>query len=321
MRILTSLVVAALAWCAPAAIAQTYPSKPIRLIVPWPPGGNVDITGRILGASLTEQFGQTVIIDNRGGAGGTLGSNIVAKSTPDGYTLLMASSGSVTSGPAVYANMPYDPVRDLVAISMVHIVPNVVLASLKTPVANLRELIALAKERPGKVTMASGGIGTTSHLVIELLNAMAGVKFLHVPYKGSGPALSELMGGQVDTMVDQLPASIGFIREGRLKALAVTTLKRSSVMPDIPTMDESGLKGFDANTFTGVFAPAGTPPAVINALHAAILRAVRSAAVKEKFRGLGADPQETTPQQFSAFIRSDIEKWKKVAQEAGVKVE
>lgn len=196
MRILTSLVAAALAWCAPAAIAQPYPSKPIRLIVPWPPGGNVDITGRILGASLTEQFGQTVIIDNRGGAGGTLGSNMVAKSTPDGYTLLMASSGSVTSGPAVYANMPYDPV-----------------------------------------------------------------------------------------------------------------------------MDESGLKGFDANTFTGVFAPAGTPPAVINALHAAILRSVRSAAVKEKFRGLGADPQETTPQQFSAFIRSDIEKWKKVAQTAGIKAE
>jgi tripartite-type tricarboxylate transporter receptor subunit TctC len=295
--------------------------KSIRLIVPWAPGGNVDITGRIIAAALTDSLGQIVVVDNRAGGGGTIGANMVAKSAPDGYTLLMGSSGSVTAGPAVYANMPFDPVKDLAPISMVQIVPMVVETNPKVAAGNLNELIALAKQRPGKMTMASSGTGSSNHLAIELFNTMAGVKFIHVPYKGSGPALAELVGGQVETMIDQLTSSIGFLRDGRLKPIAVTTNVRSSVMPNIPTLEEAGLKGFEANTFTGILAPAGTPKPVIDRLHAEIIRALRTAAVKEKFESLGADPQNLSVAQFGSFIRADLDKWKKVGQAAGVKVE
>ncbi len=307
-------------WASHAA-AQAYPAKAIRLIVPWAPGGNVDITGRIMGAALTESLGQIVVVDNRAGGGGTIGSSMVAKAAPDGYTLLMGSSGSVTAGPAVYANMPYDPVKDFAPVGMVQIVPMIVVINPKVPVNNLKELIALAKERPGKITMASSGTGSSNHLAIELFNTMAGVKFIHVPYKGSGPALAELLGGQVETMIDQLTSSIGFIREGRLKAIAVTTNVRSSVMPNVPTLDEAGLKGFEANTFTGILAPAGTPPAVVDRLHADIVKALRTATVKEKFQNLGADPQERSVRDFGDFIRADLDKWKKVGAAAGVRVE
>jgi len=233
----------------------------------------------------------------------------------------MGSSGSVTAGPAVYANMPFDPVKDLAPISMVQIVPMVVETNPKVAAGNLNELIALAKQRPGKMTMASSGTGSSNHLAIELFNTMAGVKFIHVPYKGSGPALAELVGGQVETMIDQLTSSIGFLRDGRLKPIAVTTNVRSSVMPNIPTLEEAGLKGFEANTFTGILAPAGTPKPVIDRLHAEIIRALRTAAVKEKFESLGADPQNLSVAQFGSFIRADLDKWKKVGQAAGVKVE
>lgn len=303
------------------AAAQTYPTKAIRLIVPWAPGGNVDITARIIGAALSESLGQIVVVDNRAGGGGTIGASMAAKAAPDGYTLLMGSSGSITAGPAVYANMPFDPVKDLAAISMVQIVPMVLEVHPKVAVSNLKELIALGKERPGKITMASSGTGSSNHLAIELFNTMAGVKFIHVPYKGSGPALAELVGGQVETMVDQLSSSIGFLREGRLKAIAVTTSVRSSVMPNIPTLDESGLRGFEANTFTGILAPAGTPPAVIDKLHEHIVRALRTTAVKEKFKNLGAEPQEKSVGEFSEFIRTDLQKWKKVGAAAGVRIE
>jgi tripartite-type tricarboxylate transporter receptor subunit TctC len=203
----------------------------------------------------------------------------------------------------------------------VQIVPMVVETNPKVAAGNLNELIALAKQRPGKMTMASSGTGSSNHLAIELFNTMAGVKFIHVPYKGSGPALAELVGGQVETMIDQLTSSIGFLRDGRLKPIAVTTNVRSSVMPNIPTLEEAGLKGFEANTFTGILAPAGTPKPVIDRLHAEIIRALRTAAVKEKFESLGADPQNLSVAQFGSFIRADLDKWKKVGQAAGVKVE
>ena len=321
MRVSTGIAACVLALCAGHAAAQTYPSKSIRLIVPWAPGGNVDITGRIIGAALTESLGQIVVVDNRAGSGGTIGANMVAKSVPDGYTLLMGSSGSVTAGPAVYANMPYDPVKDFAPVGMVQIVPMIVITHPKVPANNLKELIALAKERSNKITMASSGTGSSNHLAIELFNTMAGVKFIHVPYKGSGPALAELLGGQVETMIDQLTSSIGFIREGRLKAIAVTTNVRSSLMPNIPTLEEAGLKGFEANTFTGILAPAGTPKAVVDRLHADIIKALRTAAVTEKFRNLGADPQERSVRDFGEFIRADLDKWKKVGAAAGVRVE
>jgi tripartite-type tricarboxylate transporter receptor subunit TctC len=321
MKSTIGITACALALCTAHAAAQTYPSKSIRLIVPWAPGGNVDITGRIIGAALTESLGQIVVVDNRAGGGGTIGASMVAKSVPDGYTLLMGSSGSVTAGPAVYANMPYDPVKDFAPVGMVQIVPMIVITHPKVPANNLKELIALAKERAGKITMASSGTGSSNHLAIELFNTMAGVKFIHVPYKGSGPALAELLGGQVETMIDQLTSSIGFIREGRLKAIAVTTNVRSTVMPNIPTLEEAGLKGFEANTFTGILAPAGTPKPVIDRLHADIIKALRTATVREKFQNLGADPQERTVRDFGEFIRADLDKWKKVGAAAGVRVE
>jgi tripartite-type tricarboxylate transporter receptor subunit TctC len=321
MKISTGIAACALALCAGHAAAQSYPSKSIRLIVPWAPGGNVDITGRIIGAALTESLGQIVVVDNRAGGGGTIGAGMVAKSVPDGYTLLMGSSGSVTAGPAVYANMPYDPVKDFAPVGMVQIVPMIVITHPKVPANNLKELIALAKERSNKITMASSGTGSSNHLAIELFNTMAGVKFIHVPYKGSGPALAELLGGQVETMIDQLTSSIGFIREGRLKAIAVTTNVRSTVMPNIPTLDEAGLKGFEANTFTGILAPAGTPKAAVDRLHTDIIKALRTATVREKFQNLGADPQERSVRDFGEFIRADLDKWKKVGAAAGVRVE
>src|SRR3954470_3314993 len=321
MKISLTLAAMMLTLAAANAAAQNYPTKSIRLIVPWAPGGNVDITGRIIGAALTESLGQTVVVDNRAGGGGTIGASMVAKSTPDGYTLLMGSSGSVTAGPAVYANMPYDPVKDFAPVGMVQIVPMIIVVNPKVPVSNLKELIALGKQRPGKMTMASSGTGSSNHLAIELFNTMAGVKFIHVPYKGSGPALAELVGGQVETMIDQLTSSIGFLRDGRLKPIAVTTNVRSSVMPNIPTLEEAGLKGFEANTFTGILAPAGTPKPVIDRLHAEIIKALGTATVKEKFESLGADPQNLSVAQFGSFIRADLDKWKKVGQAAGVKVE
>ncbi len=321
MKLLTKIFACALALGAGLAAAQPYPTKSIRLIVPWAPGGNVDITGRIIGAALTESLGQIVVVDNRAGGGGTIGASMVAKSVPDGYTLLMGSSGSVTAGPAVYANMPYDPVKDFAPVGMVQIVPMIVITNPKVPVNNLKELIALAKERSNKITMASSGTGSSNHLAIELFNTMAGVKFIHVPYKGSGPALAELLGGQVETMIDQLTSSIGFIREGRLKAIAVTTNVRSSVMPNIPTLEEAGLKGFEANTFTGILAPAGAPKAVVDRLHADIIKALRTAPVREKFQNLGADPQERSVRDFGDFIRADLDKWKKVGAAAGVRIE
>ena len=321
MKSIRTLSAILLALATAHASAQNYPNKSIRLIVPWAPGGNVDITGRIIGAALTESLGQIVVVDNRAGGGGTIGASMVAKSAPDGYTLLMGSSGSVTAGPAVYAHMPYDPVKDFSAVGMVQIVPMVVVVNPKVPATSLKELIALGKERSGKITMASSGTGSSNHLAIELFNTMAGVKFVHVPYKGSGPALGELIGGQVETMIDQLTSSIGFIRDGRLRAIAVTTNVRSSVMPNIPTLDEAGLKGFEANTFTGILAPAGTPPSVVNRLHADIVKALRTSTVKEKFQSLGADPQERSVKDFGDFIRADLDKWKKVGAAAGVRVE
>ena len=321
MKILSSLLAAALACCTPAAGAQAYPSKPIRLIVAFPPGGNIDITARILAASLTEQFAQPVIVDNRAGADGVIGGSIVAKSAPDGYTLLMASSGSVTTPPAPNADIPYDFIRDFAAISIVQAGPYVLVSTLRTPVAklNLRELMAFAKEHPGQLTMAYSGLGT--RLVLESMNTMAGVKFLPVPYKGGAPAMTGLMGGEVDTMITQLGGATGAMRDGRVKGLAITALKRSTVAPEIPTLDEAGIKGFQASTFVGMFAPAATSRTVINILNAAIVRSITTTGVKEKFRDLGVEPQQTTPEQFRAIIRSDIAKWKKVVQPLNIRMD
>jgi tripartite-type tricarboxylate transporter receptor subunit TctC len=304
-----------------AAAQQSYPTRPIRLIVPYPPGGNVDITARIIGPTLGELLGQTVVVDNRGGGGGNVGAHLVARAAPDGHTLLMGSSGPLSVNPVVVSNLPYDSLKDYSPVSQVHVVPLVVLAGQKSGIGSIREMIERAKASPGKLTVASAGTGTTNHFAIELFSTMAGVKVVHVPYKGSGPALTEMLGGQVATMFDQLSASIGYIRDGRLKALAVASAKRSSALPNVPTLDESGLRGYEASTFIGVLAPAETPKAVISQLNAAMLKVMGTRAVYQRLRELGTEPGSSSPEEFRKLIADELSKWRDVAKKAGLKFE
>ncbi len=318
-KILLALALAAMT--APAFAAESFPTRPIRFIVPYAPGGNVDISARIVAVPLGETLGQTVVVDNRPGAGGNLGSSLVAKATADGYTLLVGSSGPLSVNPVIFKNLPYDSLKDFAPISTVQAVPLVILASPKSTIHSISDLVAAAKSRPGKLTMASSGAGTTNHFAIELLSSVANIKVLHVPYKGSGPALSELLGGQVETMVDQLAASIGHVRDGRLKVLAVTTPQRVSVLPNVPTLDELGYKGYQASTLLGLLAPTGTPKPVIAKLNAAVRKTMDNTAVAERFRGLGASPAASSPEEFSQRIRDELQQWQTLATKLNLKFE
>lgn len=301
------------------ALAQPFPTRPIRLIVPYAPGGNVDITARTIGPGLGEALGTSVVVDNRPGAGGNLGANLVARATPDGYTLLMGSSGPLSINVIVFRDIPYNSAKDFAPVSAVHVVPLVVLANPKSPISSVQDLIARIKANPGKVTMASAGAGTTNHFAIELFASMTGTRPLHVPYKGSGPALSELLGGQVETMVDQLTSSIGYVRDGRLKLLAVTGRKRSPALPNVPTLDESGLKGYEASTYIGVAAPAGTPPAVVKRLNDGARKVMATPEVVERLRALGTEPGASSPEEFRRMIVDELDKWREVARKSNLK--
>jgi len=306
---------------ATSLLAQDFPSRPVRIVVPWPPSGNVDITARTLAPAFGEALGQQIVVENRAGAGGTIGTAAVVKSPADGYTLLLGSSGTVTSGPAVFKSLPYDPLKDLVPIGPIQSAPIVLTVAPKTPAANFREFMALVKARPGQVSMASAGNGSSNHLAIELFMRQANVKVLHVPYKGSGPALTDLMGSQVESMMDQLAASIGHIKEGRIRALAISTLKRSPLLPDVPTLDEAGVKGYEAATFTGIFAPAGTPRPIVDRLATALQKAMRNEGVRERYRAMGVEVIDMSPADFNTYVRADYEKWLKVAREGNIVVE
>lgn len=301
------------------AVAQDYPVRPVRMVVPYPPGGNVDISARIVGPPLAELLGQSVVVDNRSGGGGNVGAALVARATPDGHTLLVGSSGPLSVNPVVTKDMPYDSIRDFAPVGRVQSVPLVVLVSPKFPVKSVRELIARAKAEPGRITMASAGTGTTNHFAIELFASQAGIRLLHVPYKGSGPALSELLGGQVSTMVDQLTSSIGFIKDGRLRVIAVTAAQRVGALPDVPTLAESGVPGYEASTFLGLLAPAGTPRPVVAKLNAALNKVMALPAVQDRFRALGADPAGSTPEAFGKIIADELVKWRGVAKAANLK--
>ena len=303
------------------AHAQNFPAHPVRIVVPWPPSGNVDITARTVAPALGEALGQQVIVENRAGAAGTIGSAAVAKSPPDGYTLLLGSSGTITAGPAVFKSLPYDPVKDFVAVGGIQSVAMVLTAAPKTPVASFQEYLSLAKAKPGGLSIASAGSGSSNHLAIELFVRMADVKLLHVPYKGSGPAITDLLGSQVESMMDQLTASIGHIREGRIKPLAITSLSRSPLLPNVPTLDELGVKGYEASTFTGLFAPAATPQPVLSRLSASLKKALANDTVRERYRGMGVEIIDSSQAQFAAFVRADLEKWRRVAREGNIVVE
>ncbi len=307
------------------SLAQTppgaYPSRPVRLVVPYAPGGNIDITGRIIAPALTDALGVSIVVDNRAGAGGAIGSDLVAKALPDGHTLLVASTGSTTGLAALYPNLPYDPVRDFAPIGLVSNVPIVVVVTPGLPVRNIKELIALAKSKPAQLTYGSGGTGTTNHLAAALFEVNTGVKLTHVPYKGMGPATVDLMGGQIDVAFDQLSAAMAFIKSAKTRALALASPSRSKILPDLPTLSESGVTGADASTFTGILAPAKTSADIVAKLNAALVKTLRSDAVRERFTVLGAEVWPSTSEQLGQFIKDDLAKWARVVKTAGIKVE
>ena len=302
-----------------AAFAQNFPTRPIRLIVPYAPGGNVDITARTIGPGMSEALGQSVVVDNRAGGGGNVGANLVARAAPDGHTLLMGSSGPLSINPIVFKDIPYDSLKDFTPVSTVHVVPLVVLANQKSAVSSTADLIARIRANPGKITMASAGNGTTNHFAIELFASMTGTRPLHIPYKGSGPALTELLGGQVETMVDQLTSSIGHIRDGRVKLLAVTGKRRSPAFPNVSTLEEAGLKGYEASTYIGVLGAAGLPKNVLSRLNEAIRKVMGSPDVLEKLRALGTEPAASSPDEFRRMIADELTKWREVARKSNLK--
>ena len=317
--------VCALACCAGIlpveARAQTYPAKPIRLVVPFPPGGSLDVVARAIGQRLAEAWGQPVIIDNRPGAGGNIGADLVAKSAPDGYTILEGALSTHAVNVSLYGKMPYDPVKDFAPITLVAITPNVLVVSRSFPVNSVPELIAYAKSHPGKLSFGSGSNGSAGHLAGELFKSEAGVDMVHVPYKGGAPALQALLAGDTQLMFDNLANSTPQLKAGRLKALAVTTAKRSVLAPDLPTLAETGLPGFDIYTWWGFMAPAGTPKEIVTKWNAEVTRILGTPEMKQFFAQQGAEPAPTTPEEFAALIKSEIPKYAKIVKASGAKVD
>jgi tripartite-type tricarboxylate transporter receptor subunit TctC len=306
--------------CGAAAAAEAYPAKPVRINVPFTPGGDADIMTRALGERLRQQLGQPVLVENKPGAGTVIASDYVAKQAPDGYTLLMAAS-SLGIAPSVYKNVAYDPVKDFTPITLVASVVHVLEVNAKLPVKNVKELVSYLKTNGKTLSYSSAGTGTSTHLEAELFKTMAGVDLIHIPYKGSAPALTDLVGGNVQVMVDAYASSAPFIKSGNVRALAVTTAKRSATMPDLPTVAESGLPGYEAMPWLGIVAPAGTPPDVVKRVHAATLEALKDPALIEQFHSLGLDIIGNTPAQFAGFIRQDVVKWAKVAKASGAQAD
>jgi len=315
------LAATVLAAAACGAQAQSYPNKPVRLVCPFPPGGAVDIASRAVAHELTQILGQPVTVDNRPGAGGNIGADIVAKSAPDGYTLLMTTSGIMAINPALYSKLPFDTVKDFAPVSMVVSLNNVLVVNPSLPAKSVKDVIALAKAQPGKLTYASSGNGTSIHLSGELFKSMTGVDMLHIPYKGSSPAVTDLLAGQVNMMFDNIPSSLPHIKAGKLRALAVTGSKRSQLLPDLPTIAEAGVPGYDSYVWFGVVAPAGTPPAIISRLNAALTKAATTASFHDRLSSQGYDVLSSTPEQMAANIRSEISKWSKIVKDAGARVD
>ena len=307
--------------CAGAALAQPYPSKAVRMVVPFAAGaGSNDIMARLTAQKLGDSLGQQFVVDNRPGASGIIGCDIVAKAQPDGYTVLMMSL-TFTVNPSLFKKLPYDTVKDLTPVTMVASAPLMLVVHPSIPVKSVAEFIAYAKANPGRLNFGSGGPGTTPHLAGEMLKTMAHLDVTHIPYKGGAPALSDLVVGQIQFMLENIPGTLPFAKAGKLRALAVTDLKRSPLLPDLPTLDESGLKGYQIVGWNGLFVPVGAPSAVINRLHAEVVKALALPDVKERLATMGADGVGDTPQHFTAFIKAEIPKWAKVVKDAGLKVE
>ena len=323
MPVLPHIAIAlAFGFLASTALAQPYPAKPVRLVLGFSPGGGTDLQARVIGQKLSEYWGHPVVVDNRVGAGGTIGADFVAKSPPDGYTILLGSVNQNAIAPAVFSKLPYNASKDFASIGYVSYSSLVLNTHPSLPVKSAKELTELARTRPGQISAASaGGNGTTHHLAIEMYMAATGVKIIHVPYKGSGQSTTDLISGQVQMAFDVLPPSIPYIRQGRLRALAVTTLKRSSKVPEIPTMDEAGIKGFEIINWYGFFAPAKTPPDVIAKINGDINKALNDPSVARRLDEAGLEVGGGTPKAFDSYVKDEIVKFDKLVKEAGIKLD
>jgi tripartite-type tricarboxylate transporter receptor subunit TctC len=315
------LLGAVLAAFATGAFAQAYPSKPIKMIVPFPPAGSTDLSARAVAGKLQERLGQPVVIENKPGAGGNIGGDVAAKSPHDGYTLFVGTVGTNAINAALYSKMPYDHLKDFVPIILLSKTPNVLVVNPQLPVNSVQDVIKLAKAKPNEVTFASSGVGTSIHMSGELFKSMAGVQMTHVPYKGSGPMLIDLMSGQVNLAFDNLSAAINHIKAGKLKALATTGATRAPQLPDLPTVAETGLTGYDATSWNAVFAPAGTPKAIIDRLNKELDAILKSDETKKFLADQGAEAGGGTPEQLDAFVRSETAKWAKVVKDSGAKAD
>jgi len=312
----------AVACCAAAgAQAQSYPAKPIRLILPFPPGGGTDVVGRLLAQKLGQALGQQVIVDNRAGAGGRIGTDLVAKSLPDGYTLLLATSSVMGTGPALYQKLPFDMPKDFAPISLVAYTAYVLVAHPSVPAKSVKDLVMLAKSKPGRLTYASSGAGGAAHLSGELFSAMAGVKMIHVAYKGSSPGMFSVVSGETDLMFSNALPALPQVKNGRLRALGATTPQRSALLPDVPTIAESGLRGFEVQQNYGVLAPAGTPREIVSRLNQEVGKAMRTEDAKSRLLADGSEAKVSTPEELERMITVEIAKWSKVIKQAGIKEE
>jgi tripartite-type tricarboxylate transporter receptor subunit TctC len=310
----------------PLAAQGSWPTKPVRIVVPFAPGGTTDILARAVAPELTKAFGQQFVVDNRAGAGGNVGADLVAKSPGDGYTLLMGTVGTHGINKSLYAKMPFDPQKDFAPVTLVAGVPNVMVMNAekatRSGINSVADFVKYAKANPGKLSMASSGNGTSIHLAGELFKSQTGIFMTHIPYRGSGPALLDLVGGQVDVMFDNLPSAMPQIKGGKLKAFAVTSAQRSAAMPELPTVEEAGkLKGFEASSWFGLLAPAGTPPEIVSRIQQEVAKALATPAIKEKMLAQGAIPSGNTPQEFAKLIDAEIIKWAQVVKVSGAKVD
>jgi tripartite-type tricarboxylate transporter receptor subunit TctC len=316
--LVAAIAVAAGTCC--SANAQTYPAKPIRIVVPFPPGGTSDILARAVGQKLTEEWKQQVIVDDRPGAGANIGAEIVAKAPPDGYTLLLASTIHAIN-PSLYSKLPYDPVRDFTPVALIAATSQVLVVHNSVPVKTVKEFIAYAKKRPGELNYSSAGSGSQPHLTAELFKSMTGIDIVHVPYKGAPPAMTDLLAGQVALTFATAPSAVPHVKAGKLRALGVSTVKRITALPDVPTIAEAGVPGFEASGANGLVGPAGLPPAIVERLATAVTRIVKEPAMSRYLSEQGADPVTMSPAEYGAYIKSEVVKWAKVVRASGAKVD
>jgi tripartite-type tricarboxylate transporter receptor subunit TctC len=304
----------------PIKSAAPYPVRPIRLIVPFAPGGSNDIMARLIGQKFSESLGSQMVVDNRAGGSGIIGTDIAAKAAPDGYTILMMSL-TFAVNPSLFRKLPYDTEKDLTPVTLVASAPLMLVVHPSIPAKSVQEFLAYAKANPGKLNFGSGGPGTTPHLAGEMLKMMARLQMTHVPYKGGGPALTDLMGGQIQFMLENIPSTLPLAKSGKLRALALSGLKRSPLVPDLPTLDEAGLKGYEIVGWNGLFVPAGTPRTIVTRLHEETTKALAQPDMKERLTTMGAEAVGNSPDEFRAFVKAEISKWARVVKEAGLKVE